>query len=88
MSPALFQAIIAGATFFVLCGSTLVGITIWIINRIDRSKQETIDHFDARFDAVAKTIEPLTALVIRHDVMLNAEFGEPQHNGRHSHLRR
>lgn len=84
--PGLLQAIFAGVTLLILWSTTIVGAVSWISKRISEAKKEILLDFNAKHDANAQTVKALEVLVIRHDTMLNAEFGAPQRNGR-SHLR-
>lgn len=86
MTPEMFQAIFAGVTLLILWSVTILGAGIWIMRMLSNTKDAILADFNAKHTANSKTVAAINALVIRHDVMLNAEFGSPQGNGR-SHLR-
>ena len=86
MTPGLFEAIFAGVTLLILWTSTVLGAGIWLMKLINSTKKEILDDFNEKHEANAQTVAALNELVIRHDVLLNSEFGAPL-NGTRSHLR-
>lgn len=74
MTPGLFQAIFAGVTLLILWSTTLAGAVVWIVNRIGKAKDEIMADFNAKHESNIQTVKALETLVIRHDVILNAEF--------------
>lgn len=84
--PEMLQAVFAGITLLILWSGTVLSAGIWIMRLINNTKKEILADFDLKHQANAQTLAAMNVLVIRHDIMLNAEFGTPQHNGR-SHLR-
>lgn len=86
MTPGLFEAIFAGITLLILWSGTVLGAGIWIMNLIRRTKEEILRDFNAKHLDNAQTVRALNELVIRHDVLLNQEFGIPL-NGERSYMR-
>lgn len=86
-SSGLLEAIFAGVTLLILWSGTLVAAVLWIVDRINKAKREILKDFNAKHEANALTVKALNELVIRHDVLLNAEFGAPL-NGARAHLRK
>lgn len=86
MTPGLFEAIFAGVTLLILWSGTVLGAGIWIMNLINRTKNEILKDFNAKHADNAQTVKALEALVIRHDVLLNPEFNG-QLGGSRSHHR-
>jgi hypothetical protein len=87
MTPELFVAICAGATLLLLWTTTVFGGAFWFQRQLKALKTEILADFDTKHKANEMTVKALEALVIRHDVMLNAEFngaGKGAHSGRHS----
>ena len=86
MTPGLFEAICAGVTLLLLRSGTIVGACVWILSLITRTKEEILEDFNEKHESNANTVKALETLVIRHDVLLNAEFGSKL-NWPKSHLR-
>lgn len=78
----MLQAIFAGITLLVLWSGTILGAGIWIMKMLANTKNEILADFNAKHEANRQTVAALNTLVIRHDVMLNAEFGALHGNGR------
>ena len=84
MTPGLFQTVFAGVTLLILWSTTLAGAVVWIVNRISKAKEEILADFNAKHESNLQTVKSLETLVIRHDVMLNAEFnGAGQYKANH-----
>ncbi len=81
MDPNLLQAIFAGVTLLILWSGTVLGAGIWIMNQMRRMKEEILTDFNSKHASNAQTVKALEVLVIRHDVLLNPEFGA-RGNGR------
>ena len=69
------QTVFAGVTLLILWSSTVLGAGVWLMRLITRTKEEILADFNLKHEANAHTVKALETLVIRHDVILNAEFG-------------
>lgn len=76
-----YEAIFAGITLLILWSSTVLGAGIWLMNRMNQLRDDILKDFNLKHEANAQTVKALEVLVIRHDVMLNPEFGA-RGNGR------
>ena len=75
MDPSLLQAIFAGVTLLILWSGTVLGAGIWIMSQMKTMETKILKELDVKHESNSQTVRALETLVIRHDVMLNPEFG-------------
>lgn len=81
MSPEMVVAVTAGVTLLILWSATVFKASSWITSLVKNTKDEILEDFSKKHEENARTVKALETLVIRHDVILNAEFGSLRPNG-------
>lgn len=85
MQAETWTAVIAGATFFVLWTATILGLWSSISKQLNNMRDALLKDFNSKHEANQLKVDALTALVIRHDTILdpefNGHFGVGKHHG-------
>ena len=80
LDPQWVIAICAVITLLILWSSTIIGIAIWIMRRIDGVKDAILDDIKAKHDENRVRVDAMQRMLIRHETILDPEFAA---NGKH-----
>lgn len=74
LDPQWIIAICAVITLLILWSSTIIGVAVWIMRRIDGVKEAILTDIHSKHEENRKRVDAMQELLIRHDTILDPEF--------------
>lgn len=76
MDPQWIIAICTAAGLLITWTGTTAGVAIWIVGKINSMKDEILADFKIKHEENTQKVEAMRELVMRHDIILDPEFGD------------
>lgn len=72
--PQWILAICAVITLVIFWSATVVGVGIWLMQKLKELKDEILADFKVKHEENSRKVQAMEVLVMRHDLILEPEF--------------